>query len=260
MVLPHGLASLLHALLVSVAGLCLLFAAFACRNRSTRTRNFPDVSWQPMFISWGALCAVLVASSIMWRGHLDTTEPDVNYLLLDACKLAWSALIHSVPFIVPVVACTSIIMCTLVVQAIRSERNEPVTGTARPVSVLGKRRQARVISWTIQLLLLLFAGFSVLSDLGVDTTGVLQIVTVLAAGLAWAAQDILSNMLASSMLSTSTGITCQSKIRLGTGSTRDTDSMTVHTIGQMFTCLDVTGGTLYYPNSRLLQQGFVLLD
>ena len=132
---------------------------------------------------------------------------------------------------------------------------------------------SRVISWVIKILIMVFVLISLLTELGIETSDVLQITSIFSLGLSWSMREWLSGMWACSMMAFTTDLAPGHRIVIGCNP--GADSLLVEEVGLSFvTCtpplssranrppegkIYTPGGKIYIPNNVIFNQGFTIL-
>jgi hypothetical protein len=152
-------------------------------------------------------------------------------------------------------------------------------------------KQAKLITWTLGLVLKIFVFVRLVNQLGVDTEGSLQIMAVITFAATLSFRDSIANMWASCMIALTTTLTKGSRIVLGTNDALSAtwrDGLKVVVQGRAFVVCEVpadqgvaksTGShpgaskpstnnpnrtvphkrrRIYIPNSDLLRMGFIV--
>jgi len=221
-------------------------------------------------VGWVAIgVAILIGISMD-----SLAENAVVDVLEESARRSSSAFVHVLRYIVPFSVYPVIVYFMKVVsdataslQHISAETPETDDDSEEDRRV----SQTRVISWVIKILIMVFVLISLLTELGIETSDVLQITSIFSLGLSWSMRDWLSGLWACSMMAFTTRLAPNKRIVIGTdpptrGNNPITDAniLEVKEIGLSFlVCTRANGDKstrIYIPNNVIFNQGFTIVS
>lgn len=114
--------------------------------------------------------------------------------------------------------------------------------------------QAKVITWVIKVLIMVFVFFALIEKLEINVNDDVQIVSIFSLGLSWSMRDWLSSLWACFMLAFTTRLSNECVLKW------QDKVYTVEDTGLMFVKCKTSNETCYIPNNSLLTGGFVIID
>ncbi|MBV30877.1 MAG: hypothetical protein CL504_09600 [Actinobacteria bacterium] len=235
---------------------------------------------------WFALLGLFLVPIGIWKESTSAASHLADYSL----KRVGDTLLHLFRYILPFTAYPLIVFWLKLMVNQRADDEETGDNQMKLRNPKMQRVQARLITFAIKVMVMVFVFFELLNRVGIETSEVLQIGTVfslgnnkpirtlrlaLVSGLSWSMRDWLSSLWASFMIAFTTELSVDSQIILGTAlppnpvnPTNPANSapgvsnpwMRVIKTGLIFTvCNNAKGGAdVYIPNSTLVAGGFVI--
>lgn len=217
--------------------------------------------WQYMF--W---CTLFAVNTAFFFINDSTKSSDLIISLLKAIFDNTSdAIIDVVGYLIPfsiypvAVLSIKVLLDASVQQAVgkNAKKEEAI------LSMHKQKEQAKLITWILKVIIMIFSFFAIAKNLGLETDDALQVTTIFSLGLSWSMRDWLSSLWAAFLLAFTTDITINTKLQLGV-STTAAKQLTVKGTGLMFVACSVDkendGRIIHIPNSLLLSSGFVLYN
>ena len=229
-------------------------------------------------IAWGITLIAIIAPIFIWNGEDQNSAAAVMTLTNDTYNRVTSALLHSLRYVLPFAAYPLIIFWFKLLVNYRAHEAEGPQSGSNPVlnakttanGHIQQRAQARLITFALKGMIMVFVGFDVMQRLGIETDQVLQVGTIFSLGLSWSMRDWLGSLWAGFMIAFTTDLTVGAWISVGYNiSTAKSQCLKVFRTGLIFTVCqnrkdtqtDKTDGSfVYIPNSTLMSSGFVVYE
>jgi len=214
--------------------------------------------------AWGAW--LVVGVSVLWALWFDSgAEQAVIDVVEESGRRSGAAFVHILRYIVPFTVYPIMIYFMKTVSDASSQiqhTKSEQTDTTNSAEENNRRvSQTRVISWVVKILIMVFVLISLLTELGIETSDVLQITSIFSLGLSWSMRDWLSGLWACSMMAFTTDLAPGQTIRVGFGV--DGDELTVNEVALSFVICSRKNNrhvkTIYIPNNVMFNQGFTIL-
>lgn len=240
----------------------VILLCFWCKAGSKADSKVPiPMFWLYTGLLWVLILILALSAAWNWTGDTNNSLDSLEWVLTKTANKVYETLSHVLRYIIPF-AVYPLIVFWLKIWVYQIQNSQEQSGSKAPLKTATVQQhalQARLITFVIKVLILIFVFFDLLGQLDIQTDQVLQIGTVFSLGLSWSMRDWLSSLWASFMLSFTTELTCDSQITLGTDPAISPKAfLTVLRPGLIYTVCQKEDNLIFIPNSLLVNQGFQL--
>lgn len=226
---------------------------------------------------WVLVFVAVVVPSVVWTDGERASLRVLEHLLEETMVRVGTTLLHVLRYILPFAAYPLIVFWIKLIANYRADSEETGDGATDRRDRREQRTQARLITFAIKVMVVVFVFFDLINRLGIETDEVLQIGTVFSLGLSWSMRDWLASLWAGIMIGFTSALTVGRRILVGTAAGADGPVprrawLRVRKTGLIFTVCtrEVAAGSadgsdssrevqeIHVPNATLMSAGFVL--
>ena len=270
-----------------------------CKTSKPRPENF----WAKIFFSWCCVLLVILIPIFSWDKDNASSIDVLSHLADRTYTNVQATLSHALRYILPFVIYPLIIFWLKTFTNYRSDaveqeqtssgaapgskfeqikpphhsKNEETKPKSKDAQIKSETEsdrvrcltQSRLITFALQMMVLVFICFNLLQSLGMETDRFIEFGTVFSLGLSWSMRDWLGCLWAGFMIAFTTRMTVGSRLRIGNNADSSGRELEVYQTGLIFTICKHTEDRVskddvqvlsYIPNSVLMSNGFILFS
>ena len=276
MAMSNTSAILVHIGVSMVSGaLCILYY---WRNRKDTTKESARKHGGDIHIEYIAMtCVAMVVAALvplrLWWDDINGLDSNANiaYLFPEAVGFAWASASDVVGLLLSTSIIPIVVFMFKFILGYRSGLQQTSIYENIVVDVEVERRQSKLITWIIKIMLGVVVFFTMLTSMGISQSAQEKIAQIVGLGVSFSMRESYSTLWAGVSVSNASRLTVGTHIKLETNNPKSPTVTVVETGGVFTICreqvddkdTDEHGKQIllhHIPNSQLLQRGFTIVS